>query len=68
MLLVYPSVPGLCSLKDIMSDISLLSNMRWNVRLRVISTVSAALAYLHHGCPELTRPGVVHRYVSNLIL
>lgn len=63
MILVYPLLHDRLTLLELMSDGALMGSLHWSTRLRVISTLCNALTYVHHGCPELARPGIVHRYV-----
>lgn len=62
MILVYPLLPDRLTLLELLSDAALTRALHWSTRLRIVSTICSALAYVHHGCPELARPGIVHRY------
>ena len=41
-----------------------MRSLYWTTKLRIVSAISAALAYVHYGCPELNRPGIVHRNIN----
>jgi serine/threonine protein kinase len=64
MMLVYPLLPTRMMLSDIMYNPVLMKSLTWAAKLRIVSSISNALSYVHYGCPELSRPGIVHRFYN----